>query len=280
MATEIERLSRSGVNMLLDWAAAEGWNPGLDDAAPFQAADPEGFLILRVDGQPAAAVSVVRHDADIAFLGLFICAPEFRGRGLGARVFAAGLSHAEGRSVGLDAVPAQVDRYAAMGFAASFSSRRWSGDVPQEWAARRSRSPDPAELMAMTTADQRAEGYRRDAFLSAYWTDAPGRRTLILSDRSGEVQGWATVRRCRDGLKIGPLNARTPDDARSLIGDCAMALGASRVAIDIPSDAEPLWRMLERADFSPEFATTRMWKGTAPSRIPRFLNATATLELG
>ena len=27
-----------------DWAAAEGWNPGLSDAVAFQAADPTGFL--------------------------------------------------------------------------------------------------------------------------------------------------------------------------------------------------------------------------------------------
>ena len=266
--------------MLLDWAAAEGWNPGLDDAAPFHAADPEGFLLLRVNGQPAAAVSVVRQDARTAFLGLFICAPEFRGRGLGAQVFAAGLAQVGNRSVGLDAVPAQVGRYAAMGFAPGFGSRRWSGDVPEIWATGRSRSPDEVERRTLFAADAKSEGYERRMFLSAWWTDAPNRRTLVLTDASGVIEGYATARRCREGLKIGPLDARTPDVARSLIGDCASAFETSRVAIDVPDDAGALGQVLERSEFDPAFATTRMWKGDRPARIPRPLQATATLELG
>ena len=280
MAIEMDRLDEGGVAGLLDWAAAEGWNPGLDDAAAFHSADPEGFLLVRMGGRPAAAVSVVRHDARTAFLGLFICAPEFRGRGLGARVFAAGLAHAGGRSVGLDAVPAQVDRYAAMGFAPVFSSRRWSGDVPPDWAASGTRPPQAEQRRIMAASDHGAEGYERRAFLSSWWTDVPGRRTLVRVDDSGALEGHATVRRCREGLKIGPFSARTPDGARSLIGDCAAALGTRRVAIDVPDDAGPLWQMLERAGFSPDFATTRMWKGTAPARGPGLLRATATLELG
>lgn len=280
MATEIERLTETGVGMLLDWAAAEGWNPGLDDAEPFHAADPEGFLLLRRDDGPAAAVSVVRHDDSSSFLGLFICAPEFRGQGLGAEVFEAGLAHAEGRSVGLDAVPAQVDRYAAMGFQPSFGSRRWSGDVPPDWGAGRTRSPDAAQRDRMAAADQRLEGYGRAAFLSSWWSDAPGRRTLILLDRDGAVEGHATVRLCREGLKVGPLDARTVAAARGLLGDCAAAFGTSRVFIDIPDDADALRRMLEGSGFVPAFATTRMWKGDAPLRVAAPLRATATLELG
>jgi hypothetical protein len=36
--------------LALDWAAAEGWNPGLSDAACFRSADPEGFLLAEVAG--------------------------------------------------------------------------------------------------------------------------------------------------------------------------------------------------------------------------------------
>ena len=36
---------------VLDWAAAEGWNPGHDDATAFHAADPEGFFVAEEDGR-------------------------------------------------------------------------------------------------------------------------------------------------------------------------------------------------------------------------------------
>ena len=38
----VRLMTLADLAMVLDWAAAEGWNPGLDDAAAFLAADPEG----------------------------------------------------------------------------------------------------------------------------------------------------------------------------------------------------------------------------------------------
>jgi hypothetical protein len=43
------------ISIAVDWAAAEGWNPGLADAACFATADPDGFLIGELEGVPAAA---------------------------------------------------------------------------------------------------------------------------------------------------------------------------------------------------------------------------------
>ena len=33
------------IPLAVDWAAAEGWNPGLSDASCFASVDPEGFLV-------------------------------------------------------------------------------------------------------------------------------------------------------------------------------------------------------------------------------------------
>lgn len=38
-----ERASRSDLDTMVDWAAREGWNPGLCDADSFHTADPTGF---------------------------------------------------------------------------------------------------------------------------------------------------------------------------------------------------------------------------------------------
>ena len=70
--------------LVLDWAASEGWNPGLDDAAAFFAADPDGFFVAEdPSGEILAAISVVNHSDDFAFLGLYILRPEYRGQGIG-----------------------------------------------------------------------------------------------------------------------------------------------------------------------------------------------------
>ena len=42
------------ISIAVNWAAAEGWNPGLADDACFAAVDPEGFFIGELDGAPAS----------------------------------------------------------------------------------------------------------------------------------------------------------------------------------------------------------------------------------
>jgi hypothetical protein len=42
---DIRVMSALDLARALDWAAAEGWNPGLGDARAFQIADPQGFLV-------------------------------------------------------------------------------------------------------------------------------------------------------------------------------------------------------------------------------------------
>ena len=58
-AFTIVPMNRADVDTAVDWAAGEGWNPGLDDADCFYATDPNGFLIGRLDGEPVASISVV-----------------------------------------------------------------------------------------------------------------------------------------------------------------------------------------------------------------------------
>ena len=52
-------MSAAELETVMGWAAEEGWNPGLADAAAFHAADPEGFFLTLVGGEPVAAISVV-----------------------------------------------------------------------------------------------------------------------------------------------------------------------------------------------------------------------------
>src|SRR5262249_8567150 len=111
----------------IDWAAAEGWNPGLADAACFASVDPGGFLIGEIDGAPPAIISCVNYDARFAFLGFYIVRPDLRGRGLGPRIWNAAIEHAGGRVIGLDGVVAQQDNYKKSGFNFAYANIRYGG---------------------------------------------------------------------------------------------------------------------------------------------------------
>ncbi|HJW79129.1 MAG TPA: GNAT family N-acetyltransferase, partial [Beijerinckiaceae bacterium] len=129
---DIRPMTPVELDLAIEWAAEEGWNPGLADAASFHAADPEGFLMAFRDGAPVASISVVRYAAAFGFLGFYIVRPPFRGRGYGLRLWQAGMARLDGRTVGLDGVVAQQANYALSGFVLAHRNIRFGGDVRVE----------------------------------------------------------------------------------------------------------------------------------------------------
>ncbi|MEM8957732.1 MAG: GNAT family N-acetyltransferase [Pseudomonadota bacterium] len=271
---KIAAMTLEELELVLDWAAAEGWNPGLADAAAFHAADPEGFLLKTVNGQPAAAISVVNHSPDFAFLGLYIAAPEFRGQGHGWDVWQAGLARAGNRTIGLDGVPAQQANYARSGFAPSGRTIRYSGRMPSE-APEKLRGLSERDLPTLLRQDARTHGVSRARFLEPWLRGTECRRTAVVEE--ADHLAFATVRRCRAGLKIGPLVAKTDDAARALLGGLS---DGTDVLVDVPETSTQLVDLLEQAGFSPVFETARMYLGPPPPSVPPRLHAVATLELG
>src|SRR5215471_14056292 len=117
------------IALAADWAAAEGWNPGLADPACLATVDPEGFLIGELDGAPTATISCVNYDERFAFLGFYIVRPDLRGRGYGLRIWNAAIAHAPARTIGLDGVVAQQGNYRKSGFQLAYANVRYGGRV-------------------------------------------------------------------------------------------------------------------------------------------------------
>ena len=133
------------ISIAIDWAAAEGWNPGLADAACFSTVDQDGFLIAVLDGTPAATISCVNYCASFAFLGFYIVRQDVRGRGHGLRIWNAAVAHAGTRVIGLDGVVAQQQNYKKSGFKLAYVNIRYGGTVVAS-DARRSRVTALAEV--------------------------------------------------------------------------------------------------------------------------------------
>src|SRR5215470_4276995 len=117
------------IAMAVDWAAGEGWNPGLADAACFATVDRDGFLIGELDGTAAATISCLNYNERFAFLGFYIVRGDLRGRGYGLRIWNAAIAHAGGRTIGLDGMVAQQDNYRKSGFQLAYANIRYGGTV-------------------------------------------------------------------------------------------------------------------------------------------------------
>jgi hypothetical protein len=72
--------TRAELNTAVEWAAAEGWNPGLGDADVFRETDPNGFVCAERDGEVIGTGSIVSYSGAFGFMGFFIVRPDLRGR--------------------------------------------------------------------------------------------------------------------------------------------------------------------------------------------------------
>ncbi len=274
----IRILDGDEIATLVDWAAKEGWNPGLDDPPAFRAADPGGFLGLFADGAMAAGISAVAYGRSFGFIGLYICRPDLRGRGLGRRIWDAGMARLGGRCVGLDGVPEQEANYRKMGFEVAYRTLRFSGPAPKAAppAGTRIVKADPNDA-GLAAYDAGVFPTPREAFLSA-WLSGP--RIARMAVRDGRVVGYGATRKCRQGWKVGPLFADTLADGAALLAGLGSATGGEELHLDVPDTGHGFGSWLEQAGFTQGFATARMYRNGVPEGAPSRVLATTTLELG
>ena len=269
--------TRKDLSTMVEWAAAEGWNPGLDDVDAFFAADPEGFFVAERDGAAAACISVVNHSDDFAFLGFYICRPDLRGQGIGFGLWQHALTHAGARTVGLDGVADQEANYARSGFVRTGASVRMEGGL-QPVPHPQVRVVDPADRATLLAMDRAANGVNRAAFASVWFDGSDNRQTFVLTD-GAKVIGFATLRRCQQGVKAGPVVAPDAQTALAILRGGLATLPETPVIIDVPSENRALLDALGAQGFVETFATARMYRGPTPERSAA-LQAIATMELG
>lgn len=267
------------ISTAVNWAAAEGWNPGLADAACFETVDPEGFLIGEIDGVPAATISCVNYDANFAFLGFYIVRADVRGHGYGLRIWDAAIAHAGSRVIGLDGVVAQQENYKKSGFAFAYANVRYGGTVvasPGPHAGVIALSEVP--LAAVEASDAMVFPAPRTAFLRA-WINSPGHAGCALV-RDGEVAGWGVIRPCRSGHKIGPLVADSRRTAETILSALLARVGGGEIFLDIPGINRDAIALAQELGLAPVFETARMYTGAIRSlRLDRLFGVT-TFELG
>lgn len=133
----IRTMTRDDVDIAIRLAAKEGWNPGLSDAECFYAADPEGFFIAELHGEPVGTISAVRYDDGFGFVGLYIVAPGARGKGYGMELWKHAMEHLAGCNIGLDAVTEQEKDVHAVRFQHILSVNSVSGGRGRRQTRRR-----------------------------------------------------------------------------------------------------------------------------------------------
>jgi len=268
------------IGTAIELATAEGWNPGIDDAACFHAADPTGFLAGFIDGELVATISVVKYGDAFGFLGLYIVKPAYRGRGYGFELWNAGIAALGRRTIGLDGVVAQQENYRRSGFVLAYRNVRYMGVKARLLADDRRIVP----LSSVAFGD--LEAYDRSVFVTdrasflRAWIAQP-RALAIGLVRDDRLAGYGVIRPAADGYKIGPLFADDAAIAEALLNGLVnwIPLGATYY-LDVPEPNRAAVALAERDAMTVVFETARMYAGPAPDVPVERVFGVTTFELG
>lgn len=264
----------------INWAANEGWNPGLYDAEAFYATDNKGFFVGYLDNEPISSISAVSYDDGFGFLGFYIVKKKYRDQGYGLKIWNHALKHLPTQNIGLDGVVGQQDNYKKSGFKLAHRNIRHHGigskhTSPSTNLVKLSEIP----FNQLLEYDQRLFPTSRSTFLSQ-WIQQPESlaQGFIESD---QLKGYSLVRKCRQGFKVGPLFADSPKIANALFrGFLSFAGEKESIFLDTPEHNSEAVQMAESYAMKPVFETARMYTQKVPDTPIHKVFGVTTFELG
>jgi GNAT superfamily N-acetyltransferase len=274
----IRTMTEQDLELAVAWAAKEGWNPGIRDAACFYAADPQGFLMAWQCDRPVGSISAVAYDDSFGFMGFYIVRSELRGHGIGMALWKAAINHMGERNIGGDGVVVMLDKYKKSGFSIAHRNIRYHGTATS--APGSSDVVDIAQVPfpELLRFDRGRFPAPRPEFL-AKWIVQPegGGRALI---REGRLAGYGVIRACRSGFKIAPLFADDPQGAEELFAALAGLAPGAAVFLDVPEPNRAALELAARHGMTPVFETARIYTRGAPGLPLSEIYGITSFELG
>ena len=284
----IRNMDRAEIDKLVEWAAAEGWNPGLHDAELFWATDPAAFIAADLDGELIGGGAITSYQGEFGFMGFFIVRPEYRSRGMGNTIWRARRDRLlarlhRGASIGMDGVFAMQDYYSRGGFVFSHRNLRFRADVPHHVKAPKTEDTQITLLQNVPFSrvleyDRGCFPAPRPVFLKA-WIEQPD--ALALGSQSdGRLQGFGVVRRCREGCKLGPLFADNAATAKALYLQLAAFAAGGPLFLDAPENNPAAMALVKEQQMTEVFGCARMYLRQPPALSHERIYGVTTFELG
>jgi GNAT superfamily N-acetyltransferase len=270
-------MTKDDVAFVIDLAAEEGWNPGIHDGRCFYATDPNGFFVGELDGELVGSISAVAYNDSFGFIGLYIVKPDFRGKGMGTRLWDVGRAYLTDHSIELDGVVAQQPYYNRHGFRIAYQNLRYEGvggGIMPEGVVEISEVPYEELLV-----------YDAGIFPAAIpqflkcWIELPESVALAVV-KDSRVAGYGVIRKCRTGHKIGPLFADNEHIAENLFAALKSHVPGESIFLDTPEVNPKAVALAERHHMHVMFQTVRMYSREEPHISRTRIFGVSTFELG
>ena len=275
---KINKMSFEDMSFAISSANSEGWNPGLFDADCFYHADPNGFLMAKIESNTVGCISAVAYNDNYGFIGFYIVAPEYRGKGYGVELGKAALASLGDRNIGLDGGLERQDVHKKYwGFSYAYKNMRFQGKAESK------KSPTAlpiagVEFNKLLEYDSQVFLFPRPVFLS-YWISRADSFGYYL-EHEGTILGYGILRKCFTGYRIGPLFADDEIIAREIVEALLSNIPGELYYLDIPEPNTASLKIVHQYNMQKVFETARMYTKEIPNVPLHKVFGITSFELG
>ena len=238
-----------------------GWSHRAEDWA-FMREVGRGLVAMDESGRVHGSAMWFPFGDAFDTVGMVIVTPLLQNHGGGQRLMRHLLDQVKGRALGLHATTQSHQLFRALGFideAPVYLRKGFAGPLPDPPAAGGAvpRAVESSDLAEIRRLDRLATGHDRSALIEALMARSHG---MALVGGDG-LEGIALMRPFGRGWVIGPVIAKSEEDALRLIHPLIAAHEGSFVRIDIGAAVGPLADFLERCGLDVSEIVTRMSRG-------------------
>lgn len=236
-----------------------GWNQTKEDWQHFLHLNPGGCFVTEWLGQVVGTVTTIIYEDCLAWVGMVLVDPRFRGKGIGTALLLKAIGYLDAKGVPcvkLDATPQGKPIYAGIGFQAEREIERW---VLTRQAGTGLVCNDAEDVESVLATDREVFGADRSALLRLIAGAAP--ELLIVKRQGHTLVGYALGRRGSQADHVGPWVARNAPAARAVLEDFLLRSRREVIFVDVVKDSPWAPSLLLAQGFRFSRSLTRMYRG-------------------
>lgn len=275
MSLHIRAMTLVDVSIGMHLKEMAGWNQTEEDWHRFLRASPDGCFIGEWNGHAAGTVATVVYGDVLAWVGMVLVDPQFRGQGIGTALLTTALNHLSGKKVPcvkLDATPQGRPIYERQGFRVEYEIERCLLERPNGAGAavgdsKRTKAASLAGIEVLENEvfenilamDREVFGADRGDLLRSVASGAP--EFVIAAKRGASLDGYALGRKGSVADHLGPWIALNESAARSILEQFLARSRRDVIFVDAVQENPWTPKLLVERGFRNSRSLTRMYRG-------------------
>ncbi len=275
---QLRLIKASDFAAALELSRAAGWNQTPEDWRMLLEVAPDRCLGIEAEGRLVATTTLLCYQQRLAWIGMVLTHPDYRGRGFARRLIAAALDRADSlgvETVKLDATEQGRPLYEGFGFRAEQPVERWSRSALPKLQAPETR---PAESKNPSSLSQALRELDTQAFVAD--------RSIMLQELAqrsslhSSPNAFLFARAGRATEYLGPCVAADPAAARAIITGTINSSAHTGWSWDLLPANKDAVTLASELGFTRQRCLTRMVRGKPLHGRDEMVYAIAGFELG